>query len=806
MTAPARTLLPPVGHLADGNTLIRHPAEHGSWVWHPAKRATETAVLRFRLRFTLAQAATPLLHVTADQRFQLRCDGRAITFGPDRCDLEHWTVQSVALELAAGEHELEALAWFITEPDGSQQPPGTAVPPMAQVTSRGGFLLCAEGIDAAVLNTGEAAWTVENLTPFVAMARPNIPGYHDIGPSFTYDLERWPAGEPQAVAVVLPPLQANGTGVRRPGWCLYPAAMPEQERAPWSGGRARAVRAHFDDAPLTAADCAAPEIAGWQALFDGSAPLTVPANTAVTVLWDLDNYFCGYPTADLEGGRGALLELSWAEALYEEPSTAEVNGQSYKGNRDEIIDKVFVGIEDRWQVGAQPPPELPALWWRAGRYVRLRVRTAETPLTLKRVGMVTTGFPLGAASTWQSSDAEWDRLMPLFERAFRCAGHETWTDTPYYEQMCYVGDNVLTALANYAVFDDPRLSRRSVQLFDWSRGRSGFVAERYPSGWRQECLPFALLWVTMVRDYTWWRDEPAFVKGLLPGVRSLLAEFDGLAGDDGLLHYLPGWTFVDWVPEWRGGGPPGVPEGDSCIVNLHWVRALLAAAQVEETHGDQRLAERCNLMGREVFERVLARFWDSSRGLLLDTVGNDAACEHAQMFALLTGLLDEAKTQSCLEALHRGEGLAKATIYSSFYVLDALYRHGRSDEFHRRLDFWRGLPGQGFKNTPEAPEPTRSDAHAWGAHPAWHSLASIAGVRPDAPGFTRVRVAPCPGALTSLACTVAHPRGRIALELRFAETGVEGTVDLPPGTAGTFAWNGRESVLTAGRNRVGFAP
>ena len=802
----ARSLFPATWHFADSNSAGYYPADRAAWVWHPDCPAGQTAVLRFRLRFEVAATVRPTVHVTADQRFQLRCDGQDVSFGPDRCDLEHWTFQSVALELSPGPHELEALAWFVAQPEHELSDDGVR-PPLAQVTWRGGFLLRAEDAGGLSLDTGAAPWSVEDLTDAVALQRPRLPGYHDIGPEFTYDLARWREGtaRPGTPTVIRSPLVPNDYGVRRPGWCLYPAALPEQARAPWAGGRARALRASHAAAALTAAECDDPALGEWQELVTAGKALTVPAHTALTLLWDLEDYRCGYPQMGGTGGQGATVEWSWAEAFYEETTSDEVVPTSSKGHRGEIVGKVFVGIADRWLVGAEGVDNLPALWWRCGRYVRLRVHTADEPLTLTRLGINATGFPLGAAGRWQSSDPAWDRLLPLFERAFRCAGHETWTDTPYYEQMCYVGDNVLTALTNYAWFEDARLSRRSLQLFDWSRRASGLVAERYPCGWRQESPTFSLLWPAMVRDYAMWQDDPAFVRSLLPGLRSVLAEFDALAGDDGLLHALPGWPFVDWVLEWKGGCGPGVREGDSSIVNLHWCLAHLAAMEVERVHGDERLAARSRELAADIFARLMARYWDEGRGLLLDTLGDAAASEHAQMLALLTGLLDAEKTPACLDALRNVEtlGLARATIYGSFYVLDALYRHGQEDELHRRLEPWRALPDLGFTNTPEQPEPTRSDAHAWGAHPAWHSLASLAGVRPAAPGFAQVRVAPCPGALTAIACTVKHPRGWVALDLRFADGAASGSVELPSGVSGGFFWRGRRQELHAGSNVIG---
>src|SRR5690606_34675787 len=120
-----------------------------------------------------------------------------------------------------------------------------------------------------------------------------------------------------------------------------------------------------------------------------------------------------------------------------------------------------------------------------------------------------------------------------------------------------------------------------------------------------------------------------------------------------------------------------------------------------------------------------------------------------------------AKAKRCLDAwLACAEAdLARATIYFSYYPLEALARAGRGDEIVRRLAFWRGLQVQGFTTTVEAPEPARSDCHGWGAHPIHHLLASIAGIRPLEPGFAKVVIAPQPGPLKDLDASVPHPAG-----------------------------------------------
>lgn len=804
----SRAFLPAPKFLADGNALLRHPAERGTWIWHPGKSPLETAFLRFRLRFSLAEKINPLLHLTADQRFQFRCDGRDISFGPDRCDLEHWTVQSFRIELKPGEHEFEVLAWWIAPPSGERptgSSPSDVSPPMAQFTWRGGFLLYAQETDPGLLNTGTAPWMVDDLTGAVEMERPPVPNYNDIGPCFTFDAGRWGKREDGPAKIVMPPLEPNGWGIRRPGWCLYPADLPEQRREQWTGGHIRAFRSDWEDRSFDGNDTRRPEMAAWQELVSRGTPATVPPHSEWVVLWDLERYFCGYPVLETERGTGSVVEWSWAEAPYEEPGTGQITETSSKGNRNEIEGKSFAGIYDRWKIGRGANGALPSLWWRSGRYVRLRIRTGEKALTLAALGVTLTGYPLSETGKWRSSDASWDNLMPLFLHSFRCSAHESWTDSPYYEQMCYVGDNIMHARSNYAWYSDDRLSRRSIRLFEWGRRPSGLVAERYPSRCRQESATYSLLWPMMVRDYAWWRDDAAFVREMLPGVRSVMAEFDGMAHDDGLLQKVPGWPFVDWVPEWVRGCGPGVWEGDSSIVNLHWVLALQATAQIEEAHGDALLAEYNRRKAKQVFDRILSRYWNHERGLLLDSHISDVPSEHAQIFALLAGLLDAEKTRACLAALKNNKDLAKATISFTFYLLDALHGHGEESEFHRRLEFWRSLPDWGFTCTPEGPEPSRSDAHAWGAHPAWHTLASIAGVRPGAPGFTKVQITPMPGLLDHFDASVVHPRGFVEVKFHRKVAGKgdgQFVICLPKGIPGTLAYAGKSYALESEINTV----
>ena len=151
--------------------------------------------------------------------------------------------------------------------------------------------------------------------------------------------------------------------------------------------------------------------------------------------------------------------------------------------------------------------------------------------------------------------------------------------------------------------------------------------------------------------------------------------------------------------------------------------------------------------------------------------------------------------------------IARATVYFSHYLFEAYFRHGRGDLFLKKLDLWREYVKLGLKAPLESPgAKARSDCHAWGAHPIYHVLSGLAGIRPAALGYSKVVVAPCPGGLSFVRAQAPHPQGEIAVDLRFDGTGVAGTVTLPHGVDGTFKWRGAEKPLAPGKNEIHYQP
>ena len=127
---------------------------------------------------------------------------------------------------------------------------------------------------------------------------------------------------------------------------------------------------------------------------------------------------------------------------------------------------------------------------------------------------------------------------------------------------------------------------------------------------------------------------------------------------------------------------------------------------------------------------------------------------------------------------------------------------GQIDRVFDRMKLWFDLPGLGFRTTFEMPEPSRSDCHAWGAHPIFHAFATILGIRPASFGFRTVRIAPQLGSLPTARGTLPHPRGALRVDFSLRAGQLTGQVELPEGLRGELVHDGKTRPLRGGKQTI----
>ena len=775
------------------NQHVCQPIDEAAWIWHPDvpepppvvcdigaffRRVTDAggqdASTFVRFGRTFESDGTPFeIDVSADERFILFLDGRPVARGPNRGWTANWQYQSYRVNVPAGEHRLEAVVLRLG-----------AVAPITQMSFRGGFVLKASGRYDALLTTGKAAWSVGRLVG--TRMGSEFVGHGAMGCRATsvgigFEDER-PAEWKPAVVVAKPirsaPARFNW-GLRRPGWMLYPSEMPDQvevERRPGA----------FRTGPRELA-----------ALLSGGKAV-IPARTSFTAYWDLDDYYCYYPDLRLSGGRGARVRVSYAESL--------VDGDGRKGDRGSFAGKridAHSHMYDTFESDGRANARFTSPWWRCGRWIALDVTVGDEPLTIDALSIRETRYPCEMESAFASADdPSLAAIQRICLRSMQCCAHETLMDCPFYEQQMYPADTRVQMLTLTALSADDRMIRRGMEIFDLGRRDDGLVPNNWPTRNLQESQVMSLNYLMMYGDYVRWHRNDAWLAARFPGAMNTLLAMKRQENAEGLLEDVIGAPFIDWVDAWgKDPIPVGTGEGPGAVANLYYVHAMRSVAEFAAAVGEPELADYWRRKAARTGRKVVERFWVGERGLMADDVRHTKFSEHAQVFAILGDVLSKEDENRAFGHLTDGTPLARVTVYTLHYLFEAFYRHDRGDLILGRFGLWRDYLKAGLRTCLETPVEyhiQRSDCHAWGSHPIYHLRASVAGIRPDAPGFARVRIAPSPGGLKDVRATMPHPSGKpVSVELAFdGRGGVSGTVRSP--VDGVFAWRGQEVPIRGG--------
>ena len=770
-----------------------HHDWQASWITHPTAPLREPIVLHFRRTLTLsAVPASYVVRVSADNRFILYVNGHRAGDGPARGDPTHWRYERFDLAplLQAGENLITATVWNFG-----------VYAPVAQISDRTAFLLESEAKGDASISTGDGkseVWQVEIEPGHQPLDRSSvsIQEYFASGPGEQIDAAHYDwnwnapaAADPAWVHAASPMRDAIYAGVNKAHsadttgdnpWGLIPDELPPMEFTPTSAGQI--VRSSL------------PALAAFPA-----APVTVPAGAHVHLLLDRKTLTTAYPRLSVSGGKNAHINLTYSEALYDK--------DQHKGDRDEVGDRTAHGIADGFLPDGGAHRSFEPLWWRTWRYLDLDIQTTDEPLQLESLSAQFTAYPFVERATFNSNDPDLAKIWEISWRTARLDAHETYMDTPYYEQLQYIGDTRIQALISYAVANDDRLARQALRAFDASRFPDGITRSRYPSNLPQTIPTFSLLYIGMLHDSWMYRpDDSGFVRSLLPGTRTVLNWYANYEQPDGLLHELPWWSFVDWVP--TGQIPTYDANHESCVTTLEYLGALGEAADLENAIGDPVLATRYQSRAAHVRTGLIDKCWSSSRGLIADTPDQKAFSQQANILAVLFDIAPKDRQQQVLRqmiAIEPGttpDGVLSASYYFRFYLARALEHAGLADEYLNSIGPWRKLLPLHFSTWPEIPGNTRSDSHAWSAHPMFDFLTLVAGIEPASPGFAAVRIAPHLGSLPSLTATYPHPQGPIQVEYKRQGSGLSATITLPGSLSGTFDYNGKTSPLKPGVNQV----
>jgi hypothetical protein len=603
------------------------------------------------------------------------------------------------------------------------------------------------------------------------------PSEFGLGAGWCADLSR-PAGPWQAVVAVEPGTDAGVTYAREARHLLRPALLPPQERS---------------ELPLqiVAGDALAGE-EPFAATAEGSFPLRVPAGSRRRVLLDLGAY-AAWSAEIVASGPGCRLRLTYAESMHM-PDGA---GGWRKERRDLWQGGRLIGVADTFILGAEPAVCRP-WWWLAGRWAMLEVEAAGSAVRVDTVRALRTGYPLRNEASYAPTPRHQACLATL-----RACLHETYMDCPYYEQLQYIGDTRIQAQLTMALTRDDRPVRAAIEhVLASALNPTGRITSCHPAPGGQIIPPFSLIAVDIVHDLHLWRGVGPALTGWLPGLRRVLDGFLAERDGRGLLRSPAGWNYIDAEgPAMVYGVPLGGQRGGiSTAINAMAIRALRRLADLEDADGEPESASRWRRHADQVQAAVLDACWDAGAGRFRDAPEAASAGPQSQVLAALAGLVPPSAEGALLDGLLAQSQSLPIGIMFSHHLAELAAAHGRADALAPLWARWDTLLAQGFTTFPEHwGSGTRSDCHAWSAHPLYHHLTGTLGIRPGAAGFSRVLLQPSLADGMADEGAVPHPRGgRVEVGWKRSADRLTGRIVLPHGVPGVLRWRGHAVELPPG--------
>ena len=753
------------------------------WISYPTVNVTDYGVYHFRRTFTLNSIPNELrVQVSADNRYQLFVNGRRVSYGPAKGDLQTYKYDEldIAPMLQAGENVIAALVF-----NGGEDKP------LALVTYQTAFLLRTADGRYDSLNT-DARWkcyqnpAYDQITYEELNTRAWVRGFYACGGGDELFAEKYPWGwanlaydDTDWIAAELLTFEGQAP------WNLVPRTIAFMDTTHQRPGSIRRAIGLETPAPP----------------FVPNGSLTVPANTSAMIIYDFDVFTMGYPELTLSGGDGSQVKLKYAEALYEKPDL--------KAHRDSVDGKTMYGVFDIYHADGGADRVFRPLWKRAFRYLALDIQTADQPLTINSLTNEYSGYPYSEMSTFESDSPDLNAIFRMCLQTLRMCSGETYYDTPYYEQLSYGGDNrPIGALSAYNTTDD-RLFREVMRLYPQSvNSETKLFKAAYPSRFTFDMGTWSLAWVQSLGDYYLLRGDSAWVKPFVSDIEGVLTYYERSIDESlHLLGSLDQRNFIDWSIHY-GSVPQRQPKEvitHSAMMTLYYVHTLDVAAELYQALGEAKKATHWKALADTLRRAVYEHCWNKEKQLVADYPAQDSFSQQTNILAILTDVLPEAEQPALLERVFTYEQFDEmASSYFQFFLFKALEKVGYEDRFLDQLGFWQMFLERGSTTAGETgfASHDRSDCHAWSAHPAYYLLRTVAGIKPQGVGFEEVLIAPHLGDLQQVSVSMPHPRGRIEVEYEVKDGELIAHITLPAGLSGEWQCQGKTQPLSPGEQTL----
>ncbi|PVH72287.1 glycoside hydrolase family 78 protein [Cadophora sp. DSE1049] len=764
-----------------------------TWIWHPdwvdAKPDSAGGFLHFRK--TIQLKATPTqpitINISADTRYKLYINKQFVHGGPVKGDEKRWFYDTLNMSpfLREGDNHIavHVLRFYHAT---------TYAWPFARLPIGGLFIQSVDRSTPCALNTDDAWETAIDTSANLRVDDP-----FDLFMQMFERVDRRKDAQltwTKASVVVIP---YEGSGLTPP-WRLCPRMIPHQRQTPVSFHALHNVRSTVSAAawealllPRAGADADTTAATGPE---QGGAGVRLSSNSTHHLELAVEAHkttLLAFRFLAESAAAGTTVTITYSECYEDEPH--EMPFVRCKGDRTDTT-KMLIGPFDSYTLsgGVDKSPQYSLkspreevyqpFHYRTFRYLAVDIEVpADAEVTCMGIDVVETRYPLEVEASFETGDEWVSKLWSISVRTLENCMHDCYEDCPFYEQLQYPMDTRSSSLFTYLVSADDRLARQAIiQLHDSFSPSIGLTASRSTDSimMRQYIVPFALYWICMVVDHYEHFGDAAFARRFLGVAESILETFASQIDAHHGLVTSPNnavWEYTDWTTTWAPSGVPTAVRrtGVSTYINCLYAYTLKGLAMVHGYLGRTESALAFKDRADAITTAVTLHCFDGdffTDGLAQTPIPANEYSQHSQVWAVLsgaaTGTLADRIMRECLANgdpdsqrwIPPSESQTKTrmteqerrlftmtSISFSFYTLRAAAAVGGDfydEHFASFWSIWNKQVAENVTTWAEDAVSVRSDCHAWGSVPIYEFVSEVTGIKPAAPGWSKVAFQP----------------------------------------------------------------
>lgn len=502
-------------------------------------------------------------------------------------------------------------------------------------------------------------------------------------------------------------------------------------------------------------------------------PVTMTTPRIGTHVFDIGENIAGWARIHVSGPAGSAVEVRYGEKLRPDGTVDNANGLIH---HEMQVDRYTMRGEgtETWE---------PRFSYKGFQFVQVD-GWPGTP-TLDSIEGCEVHTDVGSIGDFECSDETLNAIHRMTRRSLLNNFHGVVTDTPAYEKNGWTGDGHLTVEAALHNFDARNLYAKWLDDMRDAQQESGLIPLIVPCpGWGCEDAPE---WSSAYPIIAWTLFQLTGDRAVLdrhyPTIRNYVDFLLSRRDEDGLSPSVLG----DWLPP---GFKERDPEGPRVSATAYLWRSLTLTAKMAE-----RLGLEDDAFG---YRRLATRVKDALNGKCLD---REAGIYHTDrdvgyrqtpnILALGMGFappdMQEAILENLVADIEGQDGHLNTGILGTKYLLPVLTQHGHVDLAYR-IATQRSWPGWGYwieQGATALWEAWDNDSrsrghHMFGSIEDWF-FQYLAGIRPAAPGFSRIAIRPyLPSGLRHAGASIRTVRGTVSVMWeRDGQGGIAMEVEIP---------------------------